>query len=119
MSNTQAVQNRYRADLREMKFLLFDQFRLGDLLEKPPFEAWGVNEASMVLDQTYKFACDALGPLNAVGDRAGCKLEDGKVITPPGFKEAHHQMYEAGLKGVGVTVWSVVNSGRSSACGTA
>lgn len=102
MSNTQAVQNRYRADLREMKFLLFDQFRLGDLLEKPPFEAWGVNEASMVLDQTYKFACDVLGPLNAVGDRAGCKLENGKVTTPPGFKEAHVQIYEAGLKSVGV-----------------
>lgn len=102
MSNTQAHQNRYRADLREMKFLLFDQFQLGELLEKPPFEAWGVNEASMVLDQTYKFACDVLGPLNAVGDRNGCKLENGKVTTPPGFKEAHVQMYEAGLKGVGV-----------------
>lgn len=102
MSNTQANQNRYRADLREMKFLLFDQFQLGELLEKPPYEAWGVNEASMVLDQTYKFACDVLGPLNAVGDRTGCKLENGKVTTPPGFKEAHVQMYEAGLKGVGV-----------------
>jgi len=102
VSNTQANQNRYRADLREMKFLLFDQFQLGDLLEKPPFDAWGVNEASMVLDQTYKFACDVLGPLNAAGDRAGCKLVDGKVTTPEGFKEAHVQMYEAGLKGVGV-----------------
>lgn len=102
MSNTQANQNRYRADLRELKFLLFDQFHLGELLEKPPFEAWGVNEASMVLDQTYKFACDVLGPLNAVGDRAGCKLENGKVTTPEGFKAAYEQMYEAGLKGVGV-----------------
>ncbi|MBK9261719.1 MAG: acyl-CoA dehydrogenase [Polyangiaceae bacterium] len=102
MSNTQAYQNRYRADLREMKFLLFDQFRLGDLLEKPPYEAWGLNEASMVLDQTYKFACDVLGPLNTLGDRVGCRLENGKVITPEGFKSAYDQMYEAGLKGVGV-----------------
>lgn len=102
MSNTQANQNRYRADLRELKFLLFDQFHLGELLEKPPFEAWGLNEASMVLDQTYKFACDVLGPINAVGDREGCKLENGKVTTPEGFKSAFTQMYEAGLKGVGV-----------------
>jgi alkylation response protein AidB-like acyl-CoA dehydrogenase len=102
VSNTQTNQNRFRADLRELKFLLFDQFRLGELLEKPPFEAWGINEASMVLDQTYKFACDVLGPLNAVGDRAGCKLENAKVTTPEGFKDAYTQMYEAGLKGVGV-----------------
>ena len=102
MSNTQTYQNRYRADLREMKFLLFDQFRLDSLLEKPPFEAWGAGEVSMVLDQTYKFACDVLGPLNPVGDRVGCRLENGNVITPPGFKAAHAQLYEAGLKGVGV-----------------
>lgn len=102
MSTTQANQNRYRADLREMKFLLLDQFGLGDLLEKAPFEPWGVNEVSMTLDQTYKFACEVLGPLNAAGDRTGCKLENGKVTTPLGFKEAHLQMYEAGLKGVGV-----------------
>ncbi|HMY17846.1 MAG TPA: acyl-CoA dehydrogenase [Polyangium sp.] len=102
MSTSQANQNRFRADLREMKFLLFDQFRLGELLEKAPFEAWGVDEVAMTLDQTYKFCCDVLGPINAVGDRQGCKLENGKVITPEGFKEAYAQIYEAGVKGVGV-----------------
>ncbi len=102
MSNPQASQNRYRADLREMKFLLFDQFRVGELLGKAPFEAWGVEEASMVVDQTYKFVCDVIGPLNAVGDRVGCKLENGNVITPEGFKEAWKQVYESGIKGVGI-----------------
>lgn len=102
MSTSQANQNRFRADLREMKFLIFDQFRLGELLEKPPFEAWGVNEVAMTLEQTYKFSCEVLGPINAGGDRQGCKLEDGKVITPDGFKEAYAQIYEAGIKGVGV-----------------
>jgi 1-pyrroline-5-carboxylate dehydrogenase len=52
----------------------------------------------MVLDQTYKFATEVLGPLNAVGDREGCKIVDGRVITPTGFKEALKKLYEAGWR---------------------
>jgi hypothetical protein len=85
-----------------MKFLLFEQFRLGEILGRAPFEAWGVEEASMVIDEVYKFACDVLGPLNAVGDRTGCRLEGGKVFTPPGFKEAWDKLYEAGFRSVSV-----------------
>ena len=36
--------NRYKADLREFQFLLFEQFKLGELLGKAPFEAWGPDE---------------------------------------------------------------------------
>ena len=70
------AQNRYKADLREFKFLLFEQFKLGDLLGKAPFENWGQDEVNMVLDESYKFCCDVLGPLNKIGD-AGCRLENG------------------------------------------
>ena len=99
----QAAQNRYRADLRELRFLLFEQFRLGDVLGKGPFEAWGKDEASMVIDEAYKFACEVLGPLNAVGDREGCRVENGAVKTPKGFKEAWDKIYEAGWKSVAVS----------------
>jgi alkylation response protein AidB-like acyl-CoA dehydrogenase len=102
VSNPQASQNRYRADLREIKFLLFEQFRLGEILGRAPFESWGVDDASMVLDETYKFVSEVLGPLNAVGDRVGARLEDGKVITPPGFKEAWDKLREAGWRNVSV-----------------
>lgn len=102
MSNAQAAQNRYKADLRELRFLLFEQFRLGDILGKEPFEAWGPDEVSMVLDQAYKFACEVLGPLNAVGDREGCRIEDGQVKTPRGFKEAWDKLAEAGWKTLSV-----------------
>lgn len=103
MSNAQAPQNRYKADLREIRFLLFEQFGLTELLGKAPFEAWGPDEISMVLDESYKFACEVCGPLNAVGDRVGCRIEDGQVKTPPGFQEAWNKLYEAGWKSVGVS----------------
>ncbi len=80
--------NRYKADLREFQFLLFEQFKLGDLLGKAPFEAWGPEEVKSSLAECYRFAREVLGPLNVTGDVQGCKLENGNVITPTGFKDA-------------------------------
>lgn len=102
MSNAQTAQNRYKADLREIRFLLFEQFGLGELLGKEPYAAWGEDEVNMVLDESYKFSCDVLGPLNSVGDRVGCHIENGQAVIPPGFKEAWAKLYEAGWKSVGV-----------------
>ncbi len=95
--------NRYLADLRELEFVLFEQFGLTELLGKPPFEAWGPEEVKAVLDQSYRFAREVLGPLNASGDREGCRLEAGAVITPKGFKDAWRQLYEAGFKSLSVS----------------
>lgn len=103
MSNAQTAQNRYKADLREVRFLLFEQFHLGEILGKEPFDAWGPDEVSMVLDTVYAFACEVLGPLNAIGDREGCRLEGGRVKTPTGFKEAWNRVYEAGYKTLSVS----------------
>src|SRR5262249_2642944 len=103
VSSAQPTQNRYKADLREIRFLLFEQFHLGELLGQAPFEACGPDEVSMVLDESYKFSCEVLGPLNAVGDRTGCKLEEGAVKTPPGFKQAWDKLYEAGWKTLAVS----------------
>ncbi len=101
MSST--PQNRYKADLREYRFLLFEQFPLEPMLGRAPFEAWGRDECSMVIDESYKFACEVLGPLNAIGDREGCRIDGGRVKTPTGFKDAWAKLYEAGWKTVGLS----------------
>jgi alkylation response protein AidB-like acyl-CoA dehydrogenase len=91
----QAV-NRYKADLREIQFVLFEQLKLQDLLGKPPFENWGLDDVKMVLPEVYRFATEVSGPLNQIGDQEGCKLIDGNVKTPSGFREAWKRLYEAG-----------------------
>ena len=102
-SNVEVAQNRYKADLRDMRFVLFEQFRLGELLGGDnKFADWDVDSINEVLTQAYRFACDVLGPLNAVGDRHGCKIVDGEVKTPPGFKAAWNKFYEAGWKSLSV-----------------
>jgi acyl-CoA dehydrogenase len=41
--------------------------------------------------------------LNNVGDRESCRLEDGKVITPQGWKQAYKAFTEGGWVGLGLS----------------
>ena len=100
MSST--PQNRYKADLRDFTFLLFEQFKLGELLGAEPFAAWAPDDVRMVLSECYKFCCEVTGPLNSTADAQGCRVENGEVRTPEGFKDAWKKIYEAGWKAVGV-----------------
>jgi alkylation response protein AidB-like acyl-CoA dehydrogenase len=89
--------NRYKADLREFKFILFEQLEARRTARELPMPDWGEEEIGMVIDQAYRFATEVTGPLNAIGDK-GCRLENGQVFTPPGFKEAWTGLYEQGFK---------------------
>jgi alkylation response protein AidB-like acyl-CoA dehydrogenase len=94
----------YKFDLREIKFLLLEQFPLATLTKHPKYEhfTWDTTEA--VLEECIRFSQEVLAPLNASGDREGCTLtHDGKVITPKGFKEAWEQFYESGWNMISVS----------------
>lgn len=95
------TQNFFVADLREMQFVVFEQFGLGELLQSSLYKrSFDENGARMVLNEAYKFALEVLGPLNAQGDNEGCRLENGAVKTPAGFKAAWDQVFAAGLRTV-------------------
>jgi hypothetical protein len=94
--------NHYKTDLREIFFTLFEQFGLDQVVGQEPFAAWGPDEAKAVLQETYRFSKEVLGPLNTSADREGCRVENGTVITPKGFKEAWKLLWEQGFKTVGV-----------------
>ena len=49
-------------------------------------------------DEVYRFVCDVTGPLNGSGDAQGCRIENGRVITPDGFKDAWDKTWEAGWR---------------------
>jgi hypothetical protein len=91
-------QNRYRVDLRELRFVLLEQFRLGELLGSGVFADWGEEEIVMMLSAGQRYAYDVAGPLFAIGDREGCRLEQGKVVTPEGFQQGYRALCEAGFK---------------------
>src|SRR5215510_10940202 len=91
-----AQQNYYKANLRDLKFLLFEQFHLDELLGKAPFEHWGRDECEAVIEQVYEWVKETTGPLNSSGDNEGCHLDNGAVRTPAGFKEAWKSLYASG-----------------------
>jgi alkylation response protein AidB-like acyl-CoA dehydrogenase len=58
----------------------------------------GLDEATVraILEEAGKFASDVLEPLNRIGDRIGSRLENGRVVTPPGWAEAYRQFVDGG-----------------------
>ena len=102
MSKPNTAINRYKANLREMNFLLFEQLGFQDIVGKGPYTGWGKDEVMTALSECYKWCQNVTGPLNAVGDAEGCRIEDGRVKTPTGFKDAWKKLYESGWQAIGV-----------------
>ncbi len=90
----------FAIDMRDIRFNLFDWLDIGQLTR---FERWADYDAEMtsdVLGACFDQAANLLYPLNALGDRAGLKVVDGRVILPEGFQEAYDQYCAAGWIGL-------------------
>ena len=85
----------YTAPLKDMQFLLHDVLKIAEQ-PIPGYSDLDESFTSAVLDEAGKLAHDVLEPLNAVGDREGCVLENGVVRTPTGFKAAFDQVRQGG-----------------------
>ena len=85
----------YTAPLKDMAFLLHDVLKI-DASDIPGYADLDRGFTAAVLEEAGKLATDVLEPLNAVGDREGCTLENGVVRTPTGFKAAFDQLREGG-----------------------
>ena len=91
----------YRAPLRDMQFLLQDVFHADELFSTMP----GTVEVTAdliaaIVEEAGKIAEGLLAPINQSGDQQGCRLENGIVTTPDGFKEAYAAYAEGGWSGL-------------------
>ncbi|MFN2375013.1 MAG: acyl-CoA dehydrogenase [Candidatus Binatia bacterium] len=95
--------NFFKADLRSIQFTLYEHIRIQQLFDAERFPKSNFfghlsrEECDQVIAQTYRFCNEVIGPLSHTGDREGCRLEDGKVTTPAGYKDAWNKLYEMGL----------------------
>ena len=85
----------YTAPVKDMQFLLHSVLKV-TAADTPGYSDLDEGFTAAVLDEAGKVARDVLAPLNPVGDREGCVLENGVVRTPTGFKAAFDAMREGG-----------------------
>ena len=90
----------YVAPLKDMQFVIEELVGLEEIARLPPFTEVTRDLVGQVLAEAGKFAAEVLAPLNRVGDTQAAKLEGGRVVTPPGFKEAYRRFVEGGWNGL-------------------
>jgi acyl-CoA dehydrogenase len=88
----------YRAPLDEIFFAMRMAAAAAESADLRP--ELGDGTAASVIREAAKFAEERLAPLNAVGDRIGARLENGRVTTPPGWREAHQIWRDGGWAGL-------------------
>lgn len=79
-----------------MRFVLNHLAGLPEIVTFPGFEEAEPELVDAILTEAARFAAEVLAPLNASGDRQGCRYAGGKVATPDGFPEAYRQFIESG-----------------------
>jgi acyl-CoA dehydrogenase len=85
----------YQAPVDDIMQALKSAAGLDELIERGLIGE--IDEATIraVLEEAGKFGAEVLDPLSVTGDKCGAKLKNGKVETPPGWREAY-QRFAAG-----------------------
>jgi alkylation response protein AidB-like acyl-CoA dehydrogenase len=86
----------YQAPVDDILHALKTAAGLDDLIGSGLLDGVDEDTIRAVLAEAGKFGAEVLDPLSAPGDLAGSKLVDGKVVTPPGWKEAYQQFAAGG-----------------------
>ena len=89
----------YTPPLKDMEFVLHDVLKVHESAT-PGYDELDQDFTSAILEEAGKIARDVMAPLNEVGDREGCTLENGVVRPPKGFKEAFDTLREGGWTGL-------------------
>ncbi len=90
----------YTPPLADLDFVLNHVADLTAVSKLNGFQHADPETVSGVLAEAGRFFAEVVAPTNRTGDIEGCRLEDGLVRTPPGFKEAFARYLESGWAGV-------------------
>ena len=86
----------YRAPVDEMLFTIRHVAGFDRAVSDGLYADLTPDLLASVLEEAGKFATDRIAQLNRGADQHGAKLADGKVTTPPGFKDTYKAWAEAG-----------------------
>ena len=87
----------YNVDLRDVKFILFEQLRIQETLaEAPQFADFDIDFYGSIVDEATRLAVEAVAPTNKDGDVIGATFADGVVTCPPSYQEAYDVQAQGG-----------------------
>jgi acyl-CoA dehydrogenase len=90
----------YRAPVADIAFTLKHAAGFKTALAEGIYGDLDEETVDSVLAEAGRYASDVIAPLNRVGDKFGTPLKDGKVTTPPGWKDAYTDWAAAGWNGL-------------------
>ncbi len=117
----------YAAPLADYTFLLDQVLGYERLAAAPLFEEASPDMAAAILGEAGRMCADVLAPLQRAGDLHPARLEQGRVVTSPGFAEGYRAIAEGGWVGMAaspehggmglpLTLQTAVNEMMSGAC---
>jgi alkylation response protein AidB-like acyl-CoA dehydrogenase len=90
----------YHAPVTDFRFLINEVLDPRQRQALPSADNADAELIDAVLGEGARFCETVLQPLNAIGDTEGCRFENGKVNTPPGFAQAYQAYCEGGWPGL-------------------
>jgi len=90
----------YRAPVADICFALNHAAGLKTALAEGLYGDLDGETVETVIAEAGRFAAKVIAPLNSVGDKFGTPFKDGKITTPPGWKEAYTAWAQAGWNGL-------------------
>ncbi len=90
----------YRAPRRDMQFVIHEVLEAERVLAGIGRDEVNRELIDSILEEGARFTETVTSPLNWQGDWTEPKLEDGRVVTPPGFRAAYQQFCRDGWAGM-------------------
>lgn len=90
----------YTPPLASIQYLLRHITPVDALSRLPAYAHVDLSLAEAVVGEAARFTSEVLGPLNEVGDHVGSQLVNGRVVTPPGFRDAYKAFVDGGWVGI-------------------
>lgn len=90
----------YRAPVKDIRFILDHVVGFAEVAATERFSAATPDLAEAILVEAGRLSTDILAPLNRAGDQNPARLENGVVVSSPGFAEGYRAIAEGGWVGM-------------------
>jgi acyl-CoA dehydrogenase len=90
----------YRAPVKDIRFILDHVVGFAEVAATPRFSEATPDLAEAILTEAGRISTDILAPLNKGADRSPARLENGAVVSSPGFADGYRAIAEGGWVGM-------------------